>query len=270
MAPLSLRVAVIAILAVSSNAAAHDFWIEPSTFHPAPGSILALRLRVGQGYIGDPVPRNGALIDRFVAIGSGKASEVIGHDGGDPAGWVRIDRPGLYVIGYRSKPSLVELKPDKLEQYITEEGLEWIRAVRARRSESGKVWREIFSRCAKSMIWTGSGPSNHSTQPIHLPLEIIPKKNPYTLTRGDRIPVQLLFKGRPLQGVLITAINAEDPASRVRVRTDRSGRATLPLAIEGDWLIKAVHVVPAPAGAAAEWESLWASLTFHLGGPSAR
>jgi hypothetical protein len=28
--------------------------------------------------------------------------------------------------------------------------------------------------------------------------------------------------------------------------------------------VKAVHVVPAPAGATAQWESFWASLTFEL------
>jgi len=35
----------------------------------------------------------------------------------------------------------------------------------------------------------------------------------------------------------------------------------------GLWLIKAVHMVPAPEGSGAEWESLWASLTFELPAP---
>jgi hypothetical protein len=30
------------------------------------------------------------------------------------------------------------------------------------------------------------------------------------------------------------------------------------------WLIKAVHMIPAPAGSKAEWASFWASLTFEL------
>ncbi len=117
---------------------------------------------------------------------------------------------------------------------------------------------------------TNSGPSSNATTPIDLRLEIVPRKNPYALRRGERLPIQLLFESRPLQGALITAINADDPAGRVRIRTDRDGRALVPLTREGDWLIKTVHVVPAPAGAPAEWESLWASLTFQLGGSSAR
>ena len=30
------------------------------------------------------------------------------------------------------------------------------------------------------------------------------------------------------------------------------------------WLIKAVHMVPAPADSNADWASYWASLTFEL------
>ncbi len=270
MAHLRLGIAVAAIFAMNASVAAHDFWIEPSTFHPAPGAILALRLRVGKDYLGDPLPRNNALIERFVALRSGDAREVIGREGGDPAGLLRIDQPGLYVIGYRSKSTFVELQPDRLEQYIAEEGLERIHTIRAARGDNAKPWQEIFSRCAKSMVWTGSGPSSNATRPINLRLEIVPEKNPYALNGGERLPIQLLFESRPLPGALITAIAADDPAARVRIRTDRKGHALVPLAREGEWLIKAVHVVPAPAGAAAEWESLWASLTFQLGGSSAR
>jgi hypothetical protein len=35
------------------------------------------------------------------------------------------------------------------------------------------------------------------------------------------------------------------------------------------WLIKAVHMVPAPAGARADWASFWASLTFDMRHPAA-
>jgi hypothetical protein len=30
------------------------------------------------------------------------------------------------------------------------------------------------------------------------------------------------------------------------------------------WLVKAVHMVPSPAGVQADWDSFWASLTFGL------
>jgi uncharacterized GH25 family protein len=48
------------------------------------------------------------------------------------------------------------------------------------------------------------------------------------------------------------------------IRTDAAGRVRVPLSRSGVWLVKAVHMIPAPAGADADWESIWASLTFEL------
>jgi hypothetical protein len=50
----------------------------------------------------------------------------------------------------------------------------------------------------------------------------------------------------------------------VTARTDGRGRATLKLDRPGFWLVKAVHMIPAPADAGADWESFWASLTFAV------
>jgi uncharacterized GH25 family protein len=243
---------------------AHDFWIEPSTFRPAPGSIVQLRLRVGQNHSGDPVPRNNELIERFVAVGSAKSVDVVGRDGGDPAGLVRIDQPGIIVVAYRSKPTYVELTPEKLEQYFSDEGLESIRDLRQQRGQSAQPWREVFSRCAKSLLLAGDQPSTGFDRNIGLRLELIPEKSPYALKPGARLPVRLLFETRPLQGALVIAINEANPTQRVKVRSDRAGRASIPLGFAGNWLIEAVHVVPARSGEKAEWESLWASLTFAV------
>ena len=45
-----------------------------------------------------------------------------------------------------------------------------------------------------------------------------------------------------------------------------SGRVRLRLPSHGRWLIKAVHMVPAGDAAQADWQSLWASLTFEIPG----
>jgi uncharacterized GH25 family protein len=78
------------------------------------------------------------------------------------------------------------------------------------------------------------------------------------------MPLRLLFEGKPLAGALVVAINRENPEKRVSARSDASGRATFDLAPGGVWLVKAVHMVPAPPSSAADWESLWASLTFQI------
>ena len=46
------------IIFVAATARAHDFWIEPSTFHPQVGDAVTASLRVGENFAGDVVPRS--------------------------------------------------------------------------------------------------------------------------------------------------------------------------------------------------------------------
>ena len=54
-----------------------------------------VRLMVGQKFRGEPIPRTAALIEKFVLVTSDGEAPVPGREGGDPAGLVRVARPGL-------------------------------------------------------------------------------------------------------------------------------------------------------------------------------
>src|SRR5204863_411207 len=77
---------------------------EPTSFRPEAGKIIGVRLKVGQDFLGDPLPRDSALIDQFITLDSSGRMPVVGHDGGDPAGLVRVATPWLRIIGSRSRP----------------------------------------------------------------------------------------------------------------------------------------------------------------------
>src|SRR6266699_5766469 len=135
---------------------AHDLWIEPTTFSPQPGQIVGVRLRVGQDLLGDPVPRDPALVNQLVFEDAGGRKPLVGRDGADPAGFLRVAQPGLLVIGYLSNASAVALPPEKFNQYLKDEGLDEVAALRARRKQTGDTAHELFSRCAKSLMLSGS------------------------------------------------------------------------------------------------------------------
>lgn len=245
---------------------AHDFWIEPSAFAPLPGQRIVVRLRVGQGFHGDPVPRDPALIERFDTVGSAGASPVLGVAGREPAGYASFAAPGLYWIVYGSTPAKVELAAAKFETYLAEEGLEAIHAQRAKRGQTGTDVKERFSRCAKAAIAVSGGGAGFDTV-LGLTLELIPEADPTLLKPGGELPLRLLYRGKPLAGALVVALARDQPQSKVSARTDAKGRVKLRLDRPGPWLVKAVHMIPAPAGADADWESFWASLAFESAKP---
>lgn len=261
------RLALAAGLFLAASAAAHDFWISPSSFQPAVSSSVQARLFVGTHFQGEPVPRYAPWIQRFALLGPGIDIPMFGRDGSDPAGAGLIAGPGLYFITYQSTGSPLELDPAKFEEYLRAEGLEKILELRAARGESQKPSRELFYRCAKSLLQAGGSGSEGFDRILGLTLEIIPEKNPYTLPPGAALPVRLLYEGKPLQGALFIALDQAAPDKAISIRSDAEGRATFTLPRDGVWLIKAVEMIPARGGKDTDWESFWASLTFRLGPP---
>jgi hypothetical protein len=223
-----------------------------------------VKLRVGQDFHGDPVPRADALIGDFVVVDAGGRRQVVGRDGADPAGLLRVTSPGLMVVGYHSRPSPVTLPADKFNDYLKEEGLDAVIAARVKAQASQREGREIFSRAAKSLLRSGDMTAASSDRALGFPIELVAERNPYQMRSGDALPVRLTFKDAPLAGALVMAFNQRHPFLKKRVRSDQDGRATFTIDEPGPWLVKAVHMVPAPAGSNADWESFWASLTFEM------
>lgn len=260
-----LCAAATLVVAAAGVVAAHDFWLEPSEFQPRVGSVVRIRLQVGDHFAGEPVGRNDAKIERFFVVGPSGERPVVGRDGADPAGAVKIDAPGLWAVGYRNRPSRVELTPTAFEQYLVEEGLEHIIADRQKRGEATTPGREHFSRSVKSLLRTVEAGSEGFDRPLGLALELVPERDPWTLPDG-RLPVRLLADGQPVAGVLIVSMRkGAGPKGDVlsRVRSDSAGRATVDVR-PGLSMIKAVHMRRAPAGGDVDWASTWTSLTLEI------
>ena len=260
---LARRMAVVIALS-SAPAFAHDLWIEPTSFFPERGQTVGVRLHVGQDLVGDALLRDPTLVKQFVFVDAAGRKPVAGQAGDDPAGRLQVAAPGLHVIGYSSHPSAVELPADAFNKYLKEEGLDAVAALRARRNQTGAGARELFSRCAKSLVLSGAPNETQRDRPLGFTLELVAERNPYVLSAGQDLPVRLTYRERPLAGARVVAINRLNPSEKLSARTDNDGRVRFQLPSAGMWLVKAVHAVQASAGSNAEWESYWASLTFEL------
>ncbi|TAM47029.1 MAG: DUF4198 domain-containing protein [Gammaproteobacteria bacterium] len=254
---------VVAGLLLAPGAVAHDFWIEPGSFRPAVGAKVPLRLFVGMDFAGEPTVYLPDTFERYAVIGPDGERNISGTLGDDPAGQFTVSRPGPYIVAYRSTRFTVTFDTlAEFEQYLEKEGLERVKTLRAYGTPKGKIIRENYSRSAKALVITRKARTSSPDRALGLRLELVAEANPL-LT--DRLPVRLLYEGRPLEGALVVAFSKTEPYNKLKMRTDKDGRVIFNLlkGRDGPWIITTVHMFPAPPKTNADWESVWASLTFE-------
>jgi uncharacterized GH25 family protein len=257
--------------ALATTAAAHDFWLEPATLRPVVGQRVEVQLVVGEHFAGDPVARQEQRIVRFVASDPrGHTQTIAGRDGRAPAGIWRASTPGLHVLGYQSHATSIELEAEKFERSLASEGLEFVVEERNARGESARPGREKYARCAKSLVVARGDAELEPAQwagwdrALDLPLEIVPEVDPSRLAPGAKLVVRVLFQGAPLANGLVGCMPQLDPTREVRLRTDAEGRVAFEPELGGLHMLRVVHMTRAARGAAHDWESQWASLTFEM------
>lgn len=253
--------AFVALALLARAAGAHPFWVEPENFHPAVGTQVPLRLRVGMDFKGEPVLYAPEQFERYVYAGPDGEHDITGTLGDDPAGSVPITRAGIYTVGYHSKPFEITFDSfAKFEEYLKLEGLERNLALAQRRFKIRKTILERYERCAKSLIRAGDGAAPVG-RVLGFPIELVAETSPYNGEHEMR--VHLLYDGKPLANALVIAFSRKAPLDVQRVRTDKDGRATVKLDKPGVWLLNAVHMVATSFLSRADWRSFWASLTFE-------
>lgn len=261
-----------ALAAAPAPAGAHDLWLEPSSFHPAPGARVAVRILVGhEPGDGRPVPRRPGWIERFVARGPEGESPIVGVPGVDPAGYLAVAAPGLYALGLESGETVHTLSLARFEGFLAEEGLEAAARARAGTVGADGFVREGFSRSVKSLLRTAPaaqpGPGPGAARPLGLALELVPLTDPFDPAAVE-IALRVLHRGEPAAGVLVDLRRLAPGSAVSRAVSDREGEVRLPFPTAGEgggpdaWLAAAVVLEPPEAESGVEWRSLWTSLTF--------
>lgn len=257
--------ALAALLAgglLPAGAGAHELYLVPGTFAPAPAEVVPVHVRVGPPGEAEPVRRDDSRIVRFVARGPRGDLAVPGKAGGDPAGAVHLTDPGLWAVGYVTRPTPSLLAGPEFERYLAEEGLEHVARERRRAGQSAAPGRELYFRSVKTLVAVGASDGGAADRPLGLPLELLRE------AAGDgRVQLRLLHHGEPVPGARVSLrALAGGPAREARTGSD--GRVAF-AAPAGEWL--AHTVVMTPAGEpGADWLSAWATLTFAVpAGPAA-
>ncbi len=246
------------------NAAGHEFWVEPANFAPERGGPVGVRLCIGDGFEGWSMARNNQRIEMFVAAGPSGEQPVVGLDGADPAGIVRLAAPGGYVIAYRSNRAFTESRPAEFVGYLKEKGLDDIIALQRAQGAGDGMVREAYSRHSKALIRMGVASDAVLDRAMGLRLELVAERGLLRARADDPRSFLLLYQGKPLAGALVSASRPGTADHELHTRTDADGRARFRLGAAGMWRIASVHMIGKSRGVDADWESLWTSLTFEI------
>ena len=265
-----MRAALLLLLGlgVVRDGNAHEFWVQPSKFWIAPRAALSLTLQVGDGPVRQLSPIPLYRITRFDAIGpSGDPIDVRASLAATVKREVVLDVPGTYVLTLETDNRAYSRQPsERFNAYLEMEGLTPALEHRTRTHEMHADGFERYSRAAKSLVLVGppGGQSQtHVTRPLGLPLEIVPLVSPYSEPRPASFPVRILYEGRVLPGALVKLINLElDLATVDARRSDGMGVATFAMPESGSWLVSVVWTKPLANSPDADFETIFASLTF--------
>lgn len=258
-----------ALLVLALPLAAHDHWIAPSSFAPAVGERVDLRLCVGHPAEYEEQLRDPRRMVRFELHGAQGVKPILGLDGRSPAGFFRPQAAGLVTLVYQSNHAFVEIEAGKYAQYLAEEGLEEIAGERERRGELARPGRDSYLRCDKALLVVGDGAAPALDRALGLPIELVLESDPLAWSPAAELVLRLVFAGQPLARRQVKLMRLEAPHTIVLARTDEHGRARFAPDAAGAYVASTVHQRRATTEQELEgdWEGFWASLTFALRRP---
>jgi len=249
---------------------AHDFWVQPGDYWVAPGMGTSVILLVGHGPYRQRSPIPVRRITRFEAVGPRgmrkdlRPSLQLRRPGDD--GTVVFREPGTYLLVLQTDARAYSLLPAmRFNDYLRVEGLTPALLFRERAHRTNADGSEAYSRQAKTIIQVGAepDPATPVTRPLGLLLEIVPEVDPYAEPRAKKLPVHVLYHGRPLSGALVKLTNLGHDANPIETHvTDEKGQAVFNAPQRGDWLLNVIWTEVAPASFDADFQTTFSSLSF--------
>lgn len=260
---------LISIIALSTTtsvfagyAAAHEFWIQPNSFLSSGGELVRLELMHGERFLGQPVPRNSPMIMRYELVSKSNEPVQVAGLHGTTQGYLRPEHAGVVV--YQTHHYRNDLTADKFERYLEEERLGEITRQRELLGETDLPGREVYSRCAKSILMI-EGRTKAASEIDHdtgLPLEIILQESG-SEPQLSNVQAMIEFEDQPISGLRVVAVHASSPDTLIELESDSNGMISFE-SKPGEWLITTLHIRRSQSNTVADWESFWASSTFVI------
>ncbi|HXE89475.1 MAG TPA: DUF4198 domain-containing protein [Terriglobales bacterium] len=249
--------AVLGLL--TANGVAHDLWLVAEKR----GGEKRVCARIGEHFPASMNAVTADRVERFQVKAGGGVRPLEGTKRGKqfcaPGG------PEAGVAEMIVAPRYIRLAAKDFNGYIEGEGFKDVIRARAESGKSASEGRELYSRYAKLLVGAAG---TAASEALGHALEIVPEKDPATLAKDEPLAVRVLFLGKPLGGVRVSAMYAgavvKGHEFPVTAETDTNGRAQLKLDRPGLWYARLIHMVEAQGDPEIDWRSFFATLTFEV------
>ena len=267
---ISSRIIIAFLVAILLPVAgfSHEYFFEPESFFIPVNQRIDLRLFVGEGLKREEerpfqAEKTASFRQYFGQIGADARNNV---DNSMPFYSFTSGSEGNQLFALERNWSYIKLEPQKFEDYLREDGMEYIIAERAKLGESQKEGRERYSRFIKTLLQVGEKRDDSYKAKTGLKLDITPLENPYAKKVGDTLGFQVRFDGKPLANRTVFADNHDGEAfGKQKMTTDANGKLTVKLDRKGTWLVRLVVMQRCKTDCGeADWESFWGAFSFGV------
>lgn len=267
MIPVRSLIAAILVLAACPPVAAHEFWIEPESYAIADTDSLNADLRNGQFFAGPTIPYLTSILARFEVISGNAVLPVEGRLGDRPALRGMALPAGLAIVVLETTDSRLNYDSwEKFAAFVEHKDLKGTLEAHRARGLPEQNFDENYRRFSKALVAVGDG--RGADRRVGLLTEIVAGANPYTDDVSGGLPLQVFYGDAPRVDAQIELF-ARAPDGTVEIetyRTDREGRAVVPVKPGHTYLADAVAIRPLDGaqGNGAVWHTDWAALTFAV------
>lgn len=254
-------------LLVPAGLMAHDLYLMPDRFQINPGDSVTFSIHNGDDF---PEAKSRVVLERLRnpalhARDAAPALPAFQMEGVHAISTIQAARAGHLVLTVETEARVEAMNAKDFLDYLKEENLSQVIEAREKQGEAGKEAKERYSKFAKTIVRVGEGDGSFN-QPVGLPIELVPEKDPLSLKRGEPLPMRLLFRGSPATGIAVIGARTQASGSTAIAtigQTDAEGRIAIPVTEPGKWRLHAIYMerLKDPA---ADWESFWATLTFEV------
>jgi uncharacterized GH25 family protein len=255
----------IALILLAPLLDSHEFWLEPAGFQYKVGDAIRVRFKVGENFEGDNWTGNRSSVGQlklyYKNVDDNLVSLLPDSTKGDSLTLQFFDE-GTMMITYESTNKFIRLPADSFLMYLKEDGLQNAINYRSEHGEMDSVGKEFYRRSVKTIFQVGAVKDNLHNKRTGLPLDIIPMAHPYSLKKGEELPLKFLFKGAPLPDALVKAWHRLNGKTTMKdLKTDAQGQLSIPVSLAGRWMVSTVRM-ERELRDSAQWQSYWGSLTW--------